>query len=94
MLQFEERQPKFDVAMELLCSLPKSPAAASLRALADDFGYDNSQPIVDLLKILAKRGYLIDRFRKDDEPCASVRAVGWASASRAAEVYWRGVCSS
>ena len=94
MHEFEGRHSKFDAALEVLCSLPRHPAAASLDELARDFGYDDRQPIAKLIMVLIRRGYLIDRFSKADEPYVSVRPIGWPQAARDAERYWRSVYSS
>jgi len=94
MLEFEERHAKYDAALEVLCSLPRHPAAASLEELARDFGYDDPQAITKLIMVLIRRGYLIDRFSKDDEPYASVRPIGWRHAARDSERYWLSVYRS
>ena len=82
-------EPKgFDEALELLCCLPRYPAAAALTELAVDLGYEDDRPITTLLSALKRKGYLVHRFTKDEKHFACIERVGWPYASRDARRYW------
>lgn len=58
--------PKFNLAMELLCSLPVAPAFAWFRELRDDLlGNERGVTISGLLNRLRYRGFRVDTTNPD-----------------------------
>jgi hypothetical protein len=84
------RHPKFDITLELLCSLPRYDNFAPLSELADDLGLTNQQQVNKLIGDLQKVGHRISTW---NEPhvgrVAAIAPIGWEAAKAIGNEYWR-----
>lgn len=93
-MHLNRQAPEFDLAMELLCSLPPEPAYVPIRELAADLGLGFTREVRHLISDLRLRGYEVETLRTCDGNGCRLAARGWAKAQAAAAAYWDRVYGS
>jgi len=84
--------PGFDLAMELLITLPLVPSYARCSDLREDFGISQSK-INELVVKLNRRGYpvVINNAGDGTGRLVAIHEHGWKRAKREGEAYWQKV---
>jgi hypothetical protein len=91
MLILNRRDPDFDEAMELLCTLPRDDkGGAPLALLTKDFGYATQDGVRRLINQLVERGFdiRIHPSHKQTGMVVGIGGSGWRMAKSAGNAYW------
>lgn len=92
-MHIDTTHPKFDPALELLCSLPCMPKMVRISSLCEDFCVKHQSDIRRLASRLEACGHKIEIHQKgkDIGYCIGVTRRGWSFSQAAGESYWRSV---
>ncbi len=91
MIWFAASDADFDLDMEVLACIPRSPSYATLADLCEDFGFAKQEQAREILKRLALPYGLAFGNRgegKTKQHGVSVVAAAWSHANAAVEAYW------
>ena len=84
--------PKFDIAMELLCSLPLAPVYVSMKDLAADLGLTKQREVRDLIDQLEQKGIgVITTTDPRRGRVACISESDWKRAQVLGREYWEAV---
>ena len=90
MLDFTQKSLKLDMAMEILCTLPRQPHAVPLSGIVAEFGLEGQGSVRECFLDLAIRGIEVVVSNKGEMGrCAGVRYRDWPVATALAEKYWQ-----
>ena len=90
--------PRFDMAMEVLCTLPKYPYSVPVAELVSDFGMRVKSDMSQIFNMLKGRGFRVETHNADSAAGDVGRQVcimqdGWVAAQIRGGEYWREVNS-
>jgi hypothetical protein len=56
-IELDTNHPRFDLAMEMLCTIPRKPEYVSLSAVAEDLGLPDSYDMMEMVRQLQRRHF-------------------------------------
>ena len=92
----DDLQPGFDLAMELLCTVPCEPRFAAVSDVIADFPIEEYADVAALIETLAERRYYVE-LRTAPRPSTIkgrvlfIHKCNWPVCEQAAERYWQNV---
>lgn len=88
MIELNTKHPDFDMAMELLCLLPKYPTRASRATIRSDLDIAHLTP--HIRRVIADDHALMTTYTLD-ECYYSIHAMGWRNTQEACQEYYNNV---
>ena len=91
-MYMNEKHPKYNQAMELLCSLPRFGCWVTLKDLCDDLELKGQDAVRRLMDHLKGRGVEVSTFNVEGHGrCAAITRPSWDMAKILGTEYWKEV---
>ena len=93
-IELDTNHPRFDLAMEMLCTIPRKPEYVSLSAVAEDLGLPDSYDMMEMVRQLQRRHFGVRVGDRSGSDCAWITPDDADHCRTVGQKYWDEVYGS